>query len=218
LTALVAVVIGLVAGGIAYASIPDGNGVIHACYKTNSNVGNLRVIDPSTGAACNPAETALEWNQAGTGASGPTGPAGPTGADGTDGLNGATGPTGPTGPSGAGGAPDAWDATSTGIALPKEEFFTFTPVVALSLPAGNYYVAAKAVIIDGGGTECALQDPGGASLDFSRGLSDHTVTIPVQSTVSLTSAGSVVLGCRNISGFAASAAGHINAIQVGTLH
>ena len=33
LTALVALVIGLCAGGIAYASIPDANGVIHACYK-----------------------------------------------------------------------------------------------------------------------------------------------------------------------------------------
>lgn len=172
-----------VGAGIAYATIPDENGLIHACYKSNPPVGNLRVIDPSAGQACNPAETALEWSQGGTSA-----------------------------------LPEAWDATSTGIALPKEEFFTFTPVVSLSLPAGNYYVAAKAVIIDGGGTECALQDPSGASLDFSRGLSDHTVTIPVQSTVSLTSAGSVVLGCRNISSFAAIAAGHINAMQVGTLH
>jgi hypothetical protein len=27
---------GLAAAGIAYASIPDGNGVIHGCYQKNS--------------------------------------------------------------------------------------------------------------------------------------------------------------------------------------
>jgi hypothetical protein len=34
------------AGGIAYATIPDSVGVIHGCYGTN---GQLRVIDPSNG-------------------------------------------------------------------------------------------------------------------------------------------------------------------------
>jgi hypothetical protein len=33
----------LVAGGIAYATIPDAGGVIHGCYQKNQ--GTLRVID-----------------------------------------------------------------------------------------------------------------------------------------------------------------------------
>jgi hypothetical protein len=82
LTALVAVVVGLAAGGIAYASIPDSSGVIHGCYKTVG--GALRVIDTDKGGKCVPSETALSWSQ--------TGPKGATGAQ------GATGPTGPSGP------------------------------------------------------------------------------------------------------------------------
>jgi hypothetical protein len=69
----VAVVVALAAGGIAYASIPDANGVIHGCYaKIN---GQLRVIDPSLGGACTSSEKPLNWNQ-----TGPTGPRGPSDA------------------------------------------------------------------------------------------------------------------------------------------
>jgi hypothetical protein len=48
-------------GGIAYAAIPDANGVIHGCYKDVS--GNLRVVDSAT--SCLPSETAISWNQSG---------------------------------------------------------------------------------------------------------------------------------------------------------
>jgi hypothetical protein len=72
LTALVAVVVGLAAGGIAYASIPDANGVIHGCYQKVN--GQLRVIDTDKGGKCLASEAALNWNQ--TGARGPTGPSG----------------------------------------------------------------------------------------------------------------------------------------------
>jgi hypothetical protein len=83
----------LVAGGIAYATIPDSSGVIHGCYQ--KNVGNLRVIDSST-ESCRPSEVALNWNQTGpTGATGATGATGPTGATGTTGPQGSTGPQGP---------------------------------------------------------------------------------------------------------------------------
>jgi hypothetical protein len=51
--------------GVAYATIPDSSGVIHACYKAN---GQLRVI--SSG-GCASGEMALDWNQ-----SGPAGPPG----------------------------------------------------------------------------------------------------------------------------------------------
>jgi hypothetical protein len=56
------------AGGVAYAIIPDSQGVIHACYKTEN--GQLRVVD---GDGCTPSETPLSWNQ-----TGPPGPPGPS--------------------------------------------------------------------------------------------------------------------------------------------
>src|SRR5258708_23745370 len=64
--------------GIAWASIPDSNGVIHGCYKTSSpGQGALVVIDSAT-QTCPSGTTPLNWNQ--TGPQGPAGPAGPSGA------------------------------------------------------------------------------------------------------------------------------------------
>jgi hypothetical protein len=58
------------AAGAAYATIPDAQGVIHACYKAS---GQLRVTDAGS---CGSGENALAWNQ--TGPPGPPGPpAGP---------------------------------------------------------------------------------------------------------------------------------------------
>lgn len=84
--------------GVAYATIPDSNGVIHSCYK-NSN-GTLSVIDSAT-QSCTSMETPLNWNQTGpqglqgiqgeqgvTGLQGETGATGATGADGQDGVSG----------------------------------------------------------------------------------------------------------------------------------
>jgi hypothetical protein len=86
----------LVAGGVASASIPDSNGLIHGCFKPQT--GDLRVIDPASpkkeDASCKKTETALNWNQAG--------PQGPAGKDGVDGKDGAPGPKGDPGPPGAG--------------------------------------------------------------------------------------------------------------------
>lgn len=63
------------AGGIAFAAIPDSpGGPIHGCYDKS---GGLRVIDPSTGASCKKYETSLDWNQAGV-----------PGGNGTNGVSG----------------------------------------------------------------------------------------------------------------------------------
>jgi type VI protein secretion system component Hcp len=92
--------VGAAGGGaaIAVASVPDSNGVIHACYAVNpgstlpSTAGpNLRIIDPNAGPgqACSTAtpagaigaiERPLDWNQ-----TGPTGPQGLPGMPGTPG-------------------------------------------------------------------------------------------------------------------------------------
>jgi len=54
-------------GGVAYAAIPDSEGVIHGCF--NKQNGNLRVVE--SGGACRSSESAIDWNQ-----QGPPGPPG----------------------------------------------------------------------------------------------------------------------------------------------
>jgi Collagen triple helix repeat (20 copies) len=108
---------GAAAGGIllvlgsvvAFASVPDSVGAIHACYSSsgqgqgNGN-GNgrggdgVRIIDSAT-QVCSPDETAITWNQ-----TGPQGPMGPQGIAGLQGLPGANGLPGKDGPPGADGA------------------------------------------------------------------------------------------------------------------
>ena len=62
--------------GMAIASIPDSQGVIHGCYKP-SKANALRVIDPGLNQRCKPGEVALDWNRTGPpGAPGSPGPAG----------------------------------------------------------------------------------------------------------------------------------------------
>jgi hypothetical protein len=77
-----AVAAAALAAGLAYATIPDGQGVIHGCYKANK--GDLRVVD---GGQCVAGEVALTWNQTGPqGLPGPAGPQGPSGPAGVSGL------------------------------------------------------------------------------------------------------------------------------------
>jgi hypothetical protein len=93
-----AVAIGLAAmglGGVAYATIPAGDGAITGCYSRED--GDLRVID-APAKTCSKKETTLRWSQ--TGPQGPQGERGPIGPDGPKGGDGARGPEGPQGPKG----------------------------------------------------------------------------------------------------------------------
>jgi hypothetical protein len=109
LVAILAVAALAAVGGIAYATIPGPDGVVHACYKKSG--GALRVIDASV-TNCSSGETALDWNQTGPpgadgapGAQGPQGERGPAGADGAPGAPGPPGPQGERGPQGETGPP-----------------------------------------------------------------------------------------------------------------
>jgi hypothetical protein len=124
----------LVAGGVAYATIPDTNGVIHGCYATKD--GSLRVIDTAAGQNCGPKETALDWSQ--TGPQGPIGPAGAAGPQGPTGPAGAAGPQGPTGPA---GLSHAYSYESSGVTLPQSP--STGSVVSGAVPAGTYVVFAR---------------------------------------------------------------------------
>src|SRR5215467_3897974 len=73
--AAAAVAVAVTGGAIAYASIPDANGVIHGCYTVKG--GSLRVIDTAKGQTCLTGQHSLNWNQ-----KGPQGPPGPAGVSG----------------------------------------------------------------------------------------------------------------------------------------
>ena len=109
------------AAGVAYATIPDGQGVIHSCFKKSG--GSLRVIDAGV-TQCADNELSLDWNRAGVqgpqgakGDPGVPGPAGPAGAKGDPGPRGPAGADGAAGPQGAKG--DKGDAGPAGPQGPQ---------------------------------------------------------------------------------------------------
>ena len=111
----------LAVASIAYATIPDGSGVIHGCYSSKD--GSLRVLDTGSGGACDAKkETALDWNRAGT-----------------------TGPKGPTGPAGTSHAYYSYggllQATTLGPSLTSVDQLT-------GLPAGTYVVSVRGIVQD----------------------------------------------------------------------
>jgi hypothetical protein len=48
--------------GVAVASVPDANGVIHACVKTTD--GSIRIMDASTTVTCPKGYAPLDWEAA----------------------------------------------------------------------------------------------------------------------------------------------------------
>lgn len=102
----------LALGRDAAASIPDGQGAIHACYATRPSfftpAGSARIID-SAAAACQAGEVPISWNQ--------SGPAGPQGAQGNPGVQGSAGVAGPQG--GVGPQGNAGPQGATGAQGPK---------------------------------------------------------------------------------------------------
>jgi hypothetical protein len=83
-------IIGIVlAGGMAFASVPDASGVIHACLRSRGNPAagyTVRIVDTQRG-KCDSDELSLNWNQQGR--------PGESGRPGAQGPSGATGPAGP---------------------------------------------------------------------------------------------------------------------------
>ena len=89
--ALAVVGIFALAGGIAYAAIPDaGTGVYHACML--NTLGTIRIIDPASEQCSSSLETEITFNQKGQ--KGDPGTAGTPGAKAPDGTNGTNGTNG----------------------------------------------------------------------------------------------------------------------------
>lgn len=63
--ALATIVVSTLAGSAVLASIPDGDGVIHSCYRADGPAqGTLVVIDDAV-ESCPTGYTSLDWNQQG---------------------------------------------------------------------------------------------------------------------------------------------------------
>lgn len=119
--ATVLLVASAAAAGIAHSvtgdSIPDANGVIHACYK--KPIGPAAIVRTATD--CGPGQIPIEWSQ--TGPPGPQGPEGPPG------------PAGPQGPPGTAGAAHAYHNANRLVVYDDD----WTTVAGHSgLPAGTY--------------------------------------------------------------------------------
>jgi hypothetical protein len=165
------------AGGIANAAIPSADGVIHACYNSSSKPsGQLRVIDPQTGATCAKNETALNFNQ-----QGPKGDKGLPGADGKDGLDGAPGVDGADGADGVDGLDGAdgqngapGPAGTSAVFIARGAGFDGTEIfyqnsVSVSVSPGSYAISARGRVFNADGdfqsSHCDLST--GASVSTS---------------------------------------------------
>ena len=138
-----------VAGGVAYAAIPDADGVIHGCRNNGSGV--LRAVETTDG--CTAAESALQWNVRGPrgeqgqpGPAGPDGPAGPPGPEGASGQPGPAGPAGPAGPPGPGGA-DAYSMLLVGAGKTLSTGVN-TPITHLDVPGMTPYAVTGTVQVN----------------------------------------------------------------------
>jgi hypothetical protein len=202
-----AIVGALLVGGIAYATIPDGNGVIHGCYL--KGLGTLRVIDTGKSQTCAKFETPLDWSQ--------TGPQGPPGQQGQPGSPGSQGPPGPTGPS------DIWsvDGFNSQKNLPIATWVSLATTP--TLPAGSYFVQGEAEADNTQSLDtayaCDLVDSSNTEYQNSRADGPGWVTIPVQTVITLTSPDTISLQCI-ASNQALSEAFNwkLAAIKIGTVH
>ncbi|HVM56445.1 MAG TPA: hypothetical protein VMT74_03200 [Gaiellaceae bacterium] len=162
--AVLSTVLLAVAGGIAYATIPDSNNVYNACLLKAT--GTIRLIDTSLPSHdfrshCTMFEQPISWNEQGVpgpqglkGDTGPQGLKGDTGDPGPKGDTGAQGPQGPAGPMGpsglgvgqkliAGGTYGAPDATGNVATYSSSGGFTITTtdgsgVYDIKIPAGTW--------------------------------------------------------------------------------
>jgi hypothetical protein len=189
------------AGGIAYAAIPDSGGVIHTCYKPSDakKVGGalLSIVDSESGATCKAGDTALAFNH-----QGPTGPQGEQGPTGFQGPTGLQGPTGPQGPPGT--AQGAFSSSGFFASTPLGP--SYTEIGRMTLNSGKWLVWAMATLANYKPSEWV---PVGCSLgtttnpDQERGFADlgplatggDTQRMAIAAALDLQESAAVTLGC-----------------------
>jgi Collagen triple helix repeat (20 copies) len=205
----VVLVTGTLAATVAFAQIPDSNGVIHACYHTGN--GGIRVVDDPS--ECTSGEAELEWYQTGAagaqgpaGSQGPMGPAGldgaqgPQGSPGVDGADGAQGPQGPAGPPGVDGAGAGLASSTT---RPVRVRRHATVLERLQLAAGSYVLMAKVSLAQtswhGTRVMCGLRAGGRAdraSVRLAPSASASALTVDLMLSRTLSTPTTARLFCR----------------------
>lgn len=187
----------IVMGGLAYASIPGTNGVIHGCYETKGTNHAMTVVDSS--AQCPTGYTSLKWNQ-----TGPQGPAGPKGPQGTSGLS------------------QAFSVASIdGLTL--NDTSSTTVLSSPSVPAGSYVVNATvaldvAVITDGVTFACFVTGADG-NASYGTITSDNSATtIPLTAAVTLSAASTITVQCGTTGGTGQTIGENLTATEVNTLN
>lgn len=198
---------GTLAATVAFAQIPDSNGVIHACYHTGN--GGIRVVDDPS--ECTSGEAPLEWYQTGAaGAQGPAGPQGPMGPAGVDGVDGADGADGAQGAQGPAGPPGADGANGPGVGLasstnrPVRVKRRATVLERLDLSAGSYVLMAKVSLAQrswhGTRVMCGLRAGGRAdraSVRLAPSASASALTVDLMLSRTLSTPTTARLFCRH---------------------
>jgi hypothetical protein len=193
---------------------------ISACVNVHS--GELKIVPDGT--KCHGDRQLLRWNQ-----SGPAGPIGPAGPTGPDGPRGPVGPDGPQGPAGPSSAFSIQSRTLTNVPP------SFTTILELTVPAGDYIVTGGVVVHNFSApretlaVNCALGSPAEFSLTYSARIDPFnsetaqgasTTTIPLALATRLSSPGTLTLQCQtnNLSGQMAFATSrNLTAVKVGTV-
>jgi Domain of unknown function (DUF5666) len=151
------------AAGIAYAAIPDGNGVYTACML--KNVGTIRLVDPSLQSSsllshCTSVETQITWNRGGPpGPQGLPGPKGETGPQGSQGPNGDAGPAGPSNLAALQGSPCTVNGSPSTLDVKVDSTTGAVSMTCIPPPitvsgtisgtnANSFVVAGKKIVVD----------------------------------------------------------------------
>lgn len=147
-----AIVLALVAGGIATAAKKPASGQrVTGCYAKKN--GALRIL--TRGKRCKRGERKIVWTRSGTrgargprglsGSDGANGPRGATGAAGAVGPRGATGPQGSTGSTGPVGPSNSFEAFNAGpISITATDASSANSLATLAgLAPGSYALTAR---------------------------------------------------------------------------
>jgi len=195
---VVGAVAALALGSFAFAAIPDGGGVIHACYSTST--GAVRVTDTDTNLpkGCSSKETALNWNQ-----QGPKGDRGPSNAYAAHGSATLT--------------PNTWTIVATRTV--PAGVYAVSGKVVLKASGANVPLTTVHCSLDAGTNNGASSDEAYGTVWSDGSGNDIETTLPLENDNAagwLANGGSLTLSCtspRTVVAFKAT----ITAIQVESL-
>jgi hypothetical protein len=211
----------LVAGGTAYASIPDTNGLVHGCYSSNGAKATggtqLNIID-SDSASCPKGQTAITWNGESPGSFAASAQSCSTGNF-TTGIDpqGALLCDTPPPPKVYQATTNEGDGTQTSVPDGHEN-----TIVVLGIPVGGtYLVSARLIVTEDDSiafVTCKLHNSSdsGAVVDETPVVTpgDTSPTLELQGLVSFTGAGGATVTCQSAGGEAGFYSNRIDAVQV----